>query len=660
MDDIFVPETGAITWTLLTTAFPITGNPKRFSQLYNARNDTPSEGQQLRASTFRNKTAPRPTFNLVNTSGNQFNMNTSGIITGLTGGSFTVNFVEFLSGQPLQFHRGLTFSLASGSLPSGGSLGTSNGILSLSSSVGILAATNLSIRATNGWGKIRDIPISLTVNTPPPPVSNHWMAGTVNRLQSGCALPDGGFVCGGQYYDSDGVVAVYNASGTIFNTGWPALTGQYNSSCFIVKYNFAGDVQWVTNIEASSKEYNKHLWNVSVCPSGDGGFIIAGRFQHNAVVIRSTNGTSTTLNRVNTEDVFIVKYNTNGVMQWVNSIYTNCQSVRVTPCTTDNGFFVMVEYTSTGLTVPGGAVSAPSAGSAYLKPVIKYDSAGNPLWIVRSSVLSGLLVNDVQNASDGSIYMCGAYYTTCSPVLGNTTSSWSLSISSGNGGAWLGKFNSVGECQWLVPMTSTQTDAAFRLCITSDGNIIVHGHYYDAITFYSRPSSGTASTAADAFPTTLPALGGYYNYFLAKYTPNGYVSWVNQVRAGQGSQNGSLIPDTNGGFIFGVHNYYTEDIRPYKATTQQPDTVVSRNHNEYVAFIARYGSNGDILPNQVIKFESNNSFMYILDIIKLTNNKLVVVSDGWTQPFRVYNQSNTLELISYNERSGRIINYAFI
>ena len=90
-----------------------------FSQLYGANSNVPIQGQALTTSSFRNQTAPRPQFALTNTSGTNMSMNTSGVVSGTAGGSLTVNLLNYLTGMAVPFHKGLSFALTTGSLPTG-------------------------------------------------------------------------------------------------------------------------------------------------------------------------------------------------------------------------------------------------------------------------------------------------------------------------------------------------------------------------------------------------------------------------------------------------------------------------------------------------------------------------------------------------------------
>lgn len=162
MADTFVPSSGPISFSNLMAAFPIATRPFNFSLLYGANANVPTQGQPLSMSAFRNQTAPRPQFSLTNITGSNMSMNNTGAISGTAGGTLTVNYVTYLIGQAAQYHKGLTFALTAGSLPTGASLNNS-GVLTVGTSVAAGNTNGLQVTVTNGWGKSVSIPLSLAI-----------------------------------------------------------------------------------------------------------------------------------------------------------------------------------------------------------------------------------------------------------------------------------------------------------------------------------------------------------------------------------------------------------------------------------------------------------------------------------------------------------------
>lgn len=107
--------------------------------------------------------APRPSFTLGTVIGTAISMNTFGNIDGTSGGSITIDFTSFLVGSQT-FHRGLTYSITSGSLPSGGSLNSITGVLTLTA----VPSSNGSFTITvlNGWEKSTSISLTFNIVTP--------------------------------------------------------------------------------------------------------------------------------------------------------------------------------------------------------------------------------------------------------------------------------------------------------------------------------------------------------------------------------------------------------------------------------------------------------------------------------------------------------------
>ena len=100
-------------------------------------------------------------------------INTSGEINGTTGGNLTVNFLSFLTGMAAQFHKGLTFTLTTGTFPVGASI-TSSGTLTVGTAVAVGNTNGLILTVTNGWGKSATIPLSFTVSSAGITLSNAY------------------------------------------------------------------------------------------------------------------------------------------------------------------------------------------------------------------------------------------------------------------------------------------------------------------------------------------------------------------------------------------------------------------------------------------------------------------------------------------------------
>ncbi len=164
---------------------------------------------------------------------------------------------------------------------------------------------------------------------------------------------------GGAGYDGSTALATDNNE-NIFITGYFVGTANFSSNSkvstglndiFIVKYNSSGGFQWVQTVGGASTDFSN---DVSV--DADGNLFIVGSFEETA--------TFSTVSKITTGsyDVFVVKYNNFGNLQWVQSIggissdFGSSISVN-----TNKNLFITGRF---GETANFGAVSLTSAGDS--------------------------------------------------------------------------------------------------------------------------------------------------------------------------------------------------------------------------------------------------------------------------------------------------------
>jgi len=139
------------------------------------------------------------------------------------------------------------------------------------------------------------------------------VSGSFNEFGRAFAIdrPNGSVYVVG-YYDSNPVTFINsdNASfsGTLANLG--------GSDVFVVKYDTSGFTQWAARIGGISNDDA-----TAVCVDANGNIYVTGTYQSTPVTVYNANGTTfgTLANGAAgglSNDVFVVKYNSSGVVQW--------------------------------------------------------------------------------------------------------------------------------------------------------------------------------------------------------------------------------------------------------------------------------------------------------------------------------------------------------
>ena len=139
--------------------------------------------------------------------------------------------------------------------------------------------------------------------------------------------------------------------------------------------------------------------------------------------------------------------------------------------------------------------------------IAKYDSMGNELW--QKDFMSKIRIKDIAADSFGAFYITGDFRDTI--YVDSVTL-----ISNGNNDAFLAKFNSSGNLQWVKKSGGLYNDCGGALCLDTKGNIYMTGEYSDSATFYGNWISGNISNmTVSKFDSS-----GNLIFFKSSNTPN--------------------------------------------------------------------------------------------------------------------------------------------
>ena len=337
----------------------------------------------------------------------------------------------------------------------------------------------------------------------------------------------------------------YNADGTAFGTSviWEGASGSV-SDVFLVKYNPVGVVQWLTRMSTGTGGGSDIGYAVAV-DSGDNVYV-TGEYI-GVLTAYNSDGTAfgTTLATIGTRDVFFIKYNSSGIVQWAvragctgNSTADRGHSISID--TNDNIYLAgLMDRTNTVFTAynsDGSAFGTTLPGSTNLSLfLLKYNTSGTAQWIARINPTSMTAFTPAESGYSVATDSSGNVY-----VSGNSASASVVTAYSANGSpfgttlpnaglvdGFVAKYNSSGSVQWIARIASTGNDYARAVAVDrSTGDVYVAGYTAATTTYYN--ANGTTTV-----PTT-PASGGN-DGFLAKYNTNGVVQWARAIPGAAGS-----------------------------------------------------------------------------------------------------------------------------
>jgi hypothetical protein len=221
---------------------------------------------------------------------------------------------------------------------------------------------------------------------------------------------------------SDGGYAITGYTSS-FGGGWIGWKNVY-----VVKLDAHGNLQWTKTIGGENND-----WGLSLIQTSDGGYAIAG---------------STKSFGAGEEDVYVVKLDAKGNLQWTKTIGGPGNEAGYSLIQTSDG-----GYAITGFTISFGA----GLLDVY---VIKLDANENLQWTKTIGGPASEEGHSLIQTSDGGYTIAGS------------TESFGAGLSSD---AYLVKLDAKGNLQWTKTIGGEYTDEGHSLIQTSDGGYAITG-----------------------------------------------------------------------------------------------------------------------------------------------------------------------------------------
>ena len=225
----------------------------------------------------------------------------------------------------------------------------------------------------------------------------------------------------------------------------------------------------------------------------------------NIYITGTSNGTNvfgSSVTSGNTDNIFVVKLNSSGVVQWVYTAGAQGRDRGRKIALDSSGNVYVVGYYQQTVDFGGGDVTSNQSFDAFL---LKLNSSGAFQWVKSyGGTLGNDLGRDVAIDSSDNIYMLGAFRTTVDFGGGNITSN-------GNADVFLVKLNSSGVFQWVYTAGGTGDDGVRALALDSGDNPYITGNFASTVNFGG--GNTTAANSNDLFILKLNSSGAYQNIY---------------------------------------------------------------------------------------------------------------------------------------------------
>jgi len=294
--------------------------------------------------------------------------------------------------------------------------------------------------------------------------------------------------------DANGNVYVTGYSNSsVFIFGSDTLTGAGSDDIIVLKYSNAGNALWARRTGGSS--YDDGL---SISADATGNVYATGNFHSASITFGST-----TLTNSGADDMFIVKYNTSGTVQWARRAGGTSNDEGYGICT--SGGNVFITGTSNSASIKFGSITLPGTGGNDIF-IVKYDSNGTVGWAQGAGGTLDDAGTCITADASGYVYLSGFFNSSTMTVSGTTLTN----AASGFSDIFIFKYNTSGTLQWAMSAGGSTNDQAFGISAGSGGNVYLTGAFSSSTISFGTTSLNNSSGAPfnDIFVAKLNGISG--------------------------------------------------------------------------------------------------------------------------------------------------------
>jgi hypothetical protein len=283
---------------------------------------------------------------------------------------------------------------------------------------------------------------------------------------------------------------------------------------WVIKLNENSTIEWQKTIGGNDEDNLS-----SIVQSPDGGYLLGGTSSSNISGEKNENSRGTT-------DIWIVKLNSFGIIEWQKTIGgVGGDSLETLDITIDGGFILGASTAFSGIS---GEKTEPDFGESDYW-IIKINSIGVIQWQKTFGGSSYDEIHSIKRTSDGGYILSG---DSISQISGNKTEN------SAGWDYWIIKLDSTGNIQWQNTIGGNDAELFPKLIICNDGNFLMGG-----TSFSSASGDKTENNYGDR------------DYWIVKLNINGQIVWDKTLGGSQLDMLYSLIETTNNNYIVGGTSY---------------------------------------------------------------------------------------------------------
>ena len=283
------------------------------------------------------------------------------------------------------------------------------------------------------------------------------------------------------------------------------LTSAGSDDIFIAKYDPNGSLLWVTQSGGTGTD---EPYAFSVDASGN--IFQAGYFSATAT-FGVGQAAQKILTSAGSTDIFVAKYNSNGVVQWVKQAGGTgggggVEEGRGAETDASGNVYLVGTFTGTATFGVGDTPEPLTAAGSTDIFLAKYDSNGVFLGVTRAG---GTLAEEGRGGvvdAAGNGYVTGYFSGTATFGVGDPSPTNLVSV--GGQDVFFAKYNSEGNLLWVKQFGGPGNDNGRRVEIDTSGNVYVVGFFNNAVTFGVGDPLQTVLTSAGAEDLFIAKIAG--------------------------------------------------------------------------------------------------------------------------------------------------------
>lgn len=206
---------------------------------------------------------------------------------------------------------------------------------------------------------------------------------------------------------------------------------------------------------------------------------------------------STTLTSNGGRDIYVVKYNPSGVVQWAKSFGSTTDDFAIGVAPDSAGHVTIDGYFLTNFTF--GSIPLTTAGGTDILVAQLNQSDGSVVWAKAFGELGGDQGMGIGADASNNLYITGYLGTNVNTGVGTVTFAPCAPVTNNGPGlnVFLVKFNNAGSCVWAKAFQGTNFSRGNQIAVTGGGDVAITGWFNNTLNLGG--SNLVATNLVDAF-----------------------------------------------------------------------------------------------------------------------------------------------------------------